>query len=94
MVAALSDPFAPPPPATGAPSSLRSHPVGGEKSHQARLRESVPMGGSPVLTPTIPPTGGPHNPLVTVVVSSEGVESYKERPVFLPELSAAPTRFE
>jgi outer membrane protein OmpA-like peptidoglycan-associated protein len=52
------------------------------------------MGGAPVLPPTISPPADPDNPLVTVVVSSEGVESYKDRPVFLPELSPEPTRFD
>jgi outer membrane protein OmpA-like peptidoglycan-associated protein len=46
-----------------------------------------------VLQPTIPPAD-PNAPLVTVVVSSEGVESYKDRPVFLPELSPEPTSFD
>jgi len=52
------------------------------------------MGGTPVLAPTIPPAADSDKPLVTVVVSSEGVESYKDRPIFMPELSAEPTRFD
>jgi len=94
MVAAVSDPFAPPPPATGAPSSSRARSGGVEKTYQAGLQEPLPMGGTPVLPPTIPPAADPDKPLVTVVVSSEGVETYRDRPVFLPELSAEPTRFD
>jgi outer membrane protein OmpA-like peptidoglycan-associated protein len=65
-----------------------------DKSYQALLQESVAMGGTPVLAPTIPPAADSDKPLVTVVVSSEGVESYKDRPIFMPELSAEPTRFD
>ena len=63
-------------------------------TYQARLQESMPTGGPPVLQPTIPAAADPNEPLVTVVVSSDGVEAYEERPVFLPELSAEPTRFD
>jgi outer membrane protein OmpA-like peptidoglycan-associated protein len=64
------------------------------KSYQALLQESVAMGETPVLAPTMPPAADSDKPLVTVVVSSDGVESYKDRPIFMPELSAEPTRFD
>ncbi|MGF1641133.1 MAG: OmpA family protein [Rhodospirillales bacterium] len=60
----------------------------------ARLQETFAATAAPLLPP---PTGlgaDPERPLVTVVVSSEGVERYGDRPVFLPELSPEPTRFD